>query len=182
MIKINKIIYSKRKTLCIEINKYGEIIARSPKNLSIDDIQKFVNEKSNWIYKQLHHRKNCILKAQQFLSKNKTNISKSVAYKTISNKVSQLSSTFGFKYNIIKITEAKTRWASCSNTNNLSFTKKVALLPDDILKYIIIHELAHTKEKNHGKNFWKIVQQIIPNYKTKIKWLKEHKYILISDL
>lgn len=182
MIKISKIIYSKRRTLCIQISKNGEIIIRSPKNLSIKNIQKFVNEKSCWINNKLNQRKNHIFKAQKFLDKNNRNISKKSAYIIISKRAKELSSTHGFKYNIIKVTNAKTRWGSCSYNNNLNFTKTITILPPDIIDYIIIHELAHTKEKNHGKNFWAIIKNIIPDYKNKIKWLKEHQHILTSDL
>lgn len=182
MIKINKLIYSKRKTLCIEISKNGELIIRSPKNLSQKNIEKFVNQKSPWINKKLVQRKNHILKTQKFLEQNLGNLSKKYAYEIISKKVAELSSTYDLKYNIIKVTNAKTRWGSCSSKNNLNFTKKIAILPVDIMEYIIIHELAHTKEKNHGKNFWTIIKNIIPDYKNKIEWLKEHQHILISDL
>ena len=182
MIQIYKIIYSKRKTLCIEISRDGKLIIRSPRTISKEKIQGFVNQKKAWINLKLQQKKNHILKAKKFLEKNNSDISKQSAYKIISPEVKRLSSTFNFKYATIKVTNAKTRWGSCSHKNNLNFTEKIALLPKEIMQYIIIHELAHTEEKNHGKKFWKIIKNIIPDYKIKIKWLKEHQNILNSDL
>lgn len=181
MEQIYKIIYSKRKTLCLEINKNAEIIIRSPRFLNKRKINKFVNQKMTWIIEKQTLKKTQIAKSNQFLFQQK-NITKKTAYNIIQKKVKELSSAFGFQYDKIKIGNARTRWASCSHKNTLCFTKKVAILPEPIIDYIIIHELAHTIEKNHGKKFWQIVKQIIPNYKTQIKWLREHQNILSRDL
>jgi predicted metal-dependent hydrolase len=181
MIQINKIIYSKRRTLCLEINKNGELIIRSPKFLTKEKIYKFLDRKLKWIESKQRLKNLQISKSEKYLSTAKK-ISKDEAFAIINQKTKELSSVFNFQYNKIKISNATTRWASCSYKNTLCFTKKVAILPEEIINYIIIHELAHTKEKNHGKKFWEIVSDIIPDYKIKIKWLKEHQNILSRAL
>ncbi len=180
MIQINKIIYSKRRTLCLEISKNGELIIRSPKFLTKEKIYKFVDQKLKWIESKQHLKNLQISKSEKYLSTAKK-ISKNEAFTIINQRTRELSSAFNFQYDKIKIGNATTRWASCSYKNILCFTKKVAILPVSIMDYIIIHELAHTKEKNHGKKFWKIVNDIIPDYKIKIKWLREHQHILSRD-
>lgn len=79
-----------------------------------------------------------------------------------------------FKYESFNINSAKTRWGSCSFKNHLHFTYKLALAPLDVINYIVIHELCHTKEKNHSKQFWDLVLYHCPNYKNCEKWLKEN--------
>ncbi|MEG1869673.1 MAG: M48 family metallopeptidase, partial [Oscillospiraceae bacterium] len=72
----------------------------------------------------------------------------------------------------IKITSANGRWGSCSWKNSLCFPYKIMLLPEELIDYIVVHELAHIREKNHSKNFYAEVEKYMPNYKQCIKQLK----------
>ncbi len=173
-----KIIYSKRRTLCLEIGKNAELIIRAPRRLSESQIYKFIEKKSAWIKSHQAKKLANISKVKELASKTDIRISRSDAYSIISKRTKELSSTYNFKYNTIKINSARTRWGSCSAKNNLNFTKKIAILPDNVKDYIIIHELSHTIEKNHSRKFWNIVKNIIPNYKKQQTWLKENGYIL----
>lgn len=67
--------------------------------------------------------------------------------------------------NKIGITSAKTRWGSCSGTNNLNFSWRLMMAEPEVIEYVIIHELAHIKEKNHGKQFWRLVEKYEPYYR-----------------
>jgi len=66
----------------------------------------------------------------------------------------------------------KTRWGSCSVKDSIIFNYYLAKLPEDIIEYIVIHELAHIRHKNHQKPFWNLVSQYCPDYKEKIKRLR----------
>ena len=79
---------------------------------------------------------------------------------------------YGFHYERIKITAARTRWGSYSSKGTLSFTWRLVMAPVEIIDYVVVHELAHTLEHNHGKAFWEKVKAITPDYKQKIAWLK----------
>lgn len=170
-----KIIRSKRKTLALEISSDASLIIRAPKLLPLPFIKKFVKQKQNWITqkqklirsrnKKLQNIKPRIITNQQALDK-------------ITPRVKHYSSISGFKYNKIKITSAQKRWGSCSIHNNLNFPKKLALAPDKIIDYVVIHELCHIKEKNHSFKFWNEVRKIMPNYKIHKKWLRENGYLL----
>ena len=73
----------------------------------------------------------------------------------------------------------KNRLGACTNTGKLIFNWKIAMMPCDIINYIIIHELSHLKHFNHSKKFWKYVEKFCPNYKEKENWLKENKNLII---
>jgi len=83
----------------------------------------------------------------------------------IPKRVEELSKKYGFDYNLIKIKNLNSRWGSCSSKKNLSFNFKLMYFNLNVIDYVIIHELCHLKELNHSKNFWKLVEGIIPNYK-----------------
>ena len=74
----------------------------------------------------------------------------------------------------VKITSAKTRWGSCSSNGNLNFTWRLVMAPLEVIDYVVLHELAHLKVKNHSSKFWKLVESIDPQYKLKRKWLRLH--------
>ena len=75
-----------------------------------------------------------------------------------------------FKYN-------KSNWGSCSAAGNINISTRLLFVPDDVLEYVCIHELAHLIEHNHSDRFWGVVEKAMPNYKEKINWLKENGHI-----
>lgn len=65
-------------------------------------------------------------------------------------------------------------WGSCSNKGNINISVRLFLAPKDVVEYVLIHELAHLQEQNHGKNFWRIVEKACPDYKKHELWLKNN--------
>ena len=78
----------------------------------------------------------------------------------------------GLSYGRITITSAKTRFGSCSSKGNISFSYLLMLYPDEAIDYVVVHELAHLVEMNHSSAFYKIVENILPDYKNRQKLLK----------
>ncbi len=99
---------------------------------------------------------------------------KEQAYVVISERVTQFAKRYGFTPKAVKITSAKTRWGSCSSNGNLSFSWRLVMAPLDVVDYVIVHELAHLRVKDHSSKFWKAVESIDPEYKRKRKWLREN--------
>ena len=71
---------------------------------------------------------------------------------------------YNFTYNTVRIKTSKTRWGSCSTQKNLNFNYKIALLPERIVDYIVVHELCHLEQMNHSPKFWALVAKTIPDY------------------
>lgn len=68
----------------------------------------------------------------------------------------------------------KSNWGSCSSKSNINLSSRLLFAPDDVIDYVIIHELSHLEEMNHSAKFWTLVSNAMPNYKEKEIWLKEH--------
>lgn len=96
------------------------------------------------------------------------------ALKVILVKVKNYASLMNVQYGRITIRNQKTRWGSCSSKGNLNFNCLLMLAPDEVVDYVVIHELCHLIEMNHSKAFWKQVEQMMPDYKKHRKWLKDH--------
>jgi predicted metal-dependent hydrolase len=72
---------------------------------------------------------------------------------------------FGLQPKSFRIKQQKTLWGSCSAKGNININLYLAFLPFELLEYVVIHELCHLKHHNHSKNFWGLVESILPNYK-----------------
>jgi len=92
----------------------------------------------------------------------------------LKEKVDYFSQIMGLKYNRITIKDQKTRWGSCSNLNNLNFNYRIIMAPENIMDYLVVHELSHIKHMNHSREYWEYLGQWIPDYKTKRRYLKEN--------
>ena len=91
------------------------------------------------------------------------------------NRVEKLAKTYGLVYNKVKINNAKTRWGSCSSENNINLSLQLMRLPDYLIDYVILHELAHTKVKNHSTQFWYFLDALTENKAKKLdKELKSY--------
>lgn len=86
----------------------------------------------------------------------------------------QYARKWGLSYRSIRITGAKTRWGSCSAKNSLNFTYRLAMLPLDMVDYVVAHELAHTRHHNHSADFWGFLGQMLPEFQTRRSWLKHN--------
>lgn len=76
--------------------------------------------------------------------------------------------------NSVKIKYNSSNWGSCSSHRNINLSSKLLFAPQEVIDYVIIHELAHLIEMNHSDKFWQLVQNIMPDYPSKEKWLKVH--------
>lgn len=103
---------------------------------------------------------------------------KKLAKSYIQERVEYYSKMFNFKYTSVSISSAKTCWGSCSYNNKLHFTYKLILCPIEIVDYIVVHELCHTKIKNHSTQFWELVKNCDNDYKKHEKWLKENRALV----
>jgi len=96
----------------------------------------------------------------------------------IPQRVSRLAALYGFEYQRIRITSARTRWGSCSSRGTLSFTWRLVMAPEDMIDYVIVHELVHLRIHNHSREFWTQVGLLMPDYKEKRLWLKKNASFL----
>jgi len=100
------------------------------------------------------------------------------AREVIEERVRFWSSRFGLTPAGITITGSWQRYGSCSPINRLSFSWRLLMVPYSVIDYIIVHELAHIREKNHSIKFWIYLESLMPGYKTQKLWLRENSHLL----
>jgi len=86
----------------------------------------------------------------------------------------------GVSYKRLTIRDQRSRWGSCSSNACLSFNWRLVLAPHDVLDYVVVHEVCHLVEMNHGARFWKLVEKRRPNYRETKKWLDEHGWEILT--
>jgi len=94
------------------------------------------------------------------------------AYKVLPPLIHESAKQHGFAFKKISIKHQKSKWGSCSIDGSLNFNIKMLLTPDYVIEYLIIHELAHTREFHHGDKFWQLVEECCPNYLEAEKYLR----------
>ena len=168
-----------RKTIAIQIQPDGNVVVRAPKRMRMEEIKRFVESKAEWIEKHLLNRTTF---NQEKLTDQEMKMLREKARAVVTEKVQYYAPLIGVTYNQIAIRAQHTRWGSCSSKGNLNFNCLLALVPMEVLDYVVVHELCHRKELNHSDRFWNEVAKILPDYKCRKKWLKENGSNLIARI
>lgn len=78
----------------------------------------------------------------------------------------------GISPRIVKVKDQKKRWGSCTSNKDIMFNFRCTMAPSNVLDYIVVHEMCHLVHLNHSKDFWNLVQTIMPDYKERKEWLR----------
>ena len=177
-----QIIRSSRRTLSLEIKADGTILVRAPLRLSEARIRKFVEEKQEWILKNLEKIQKRDEQKEQVarLSAIERQHLQNKACVVIPKRVAYFAEKIGVTYGKITLRQQKTRWGSCAANGNLNFNWLLILAPPGVLDYVVVHELCHRREMNHSQAFWKEVEAILPDYRERQKWLKDNGWRLME--
>ena len=172
-----ELIRTKRKTLALYVRQDGRIEVRAPLKTSKAYIDGFVTKKQDWItstqnkLNERHSVKKIIQLTQQEEAKYKKQ-----AGAFFQQKCQFFAEQMGLHHRSVKVNGARTRWGSCNRKGDINFTYRLIFAPEELIDYVVVHELAHTKEMNHSANFWTIVEQIMPDYKERRKKLREFQH------
>jgi len=100
---------------------------------------------------------------------------KQEAKEIITERANLYSRLTGWKFKLISITSAETRWGSCGTKGSINFAWKLIMAPLEVIDYVVIHELTHLAVRNHSAKFWDKVRDVVPDYKTRRKWLNDNR-------
>ena len=144
-----------------------------PRRQTLKNAQKFVEQKIDWI--KTHSKNMQILREK---SEELPKIKREEAREKLGNRLSELAQKHNFQYNRVSIRNQRTRWGSCSSKDNISLNMKLLHLPNHLIDYILLHELVHTRVKNHSEDFWNELETVVPNARIIDKQLREYQYCL----
>jgi len=163
---------SKRaKHVNISVKPFTGIRVAVPDGLSLKKAEEFVRAKTNWIQGHLYRMKQ-YEKEREIVSG--VGIDRTKAKRKLSGRLKYLAKKHGFTYNRVFIRNQKTRWGSCSHKNNISLNMKIVRLPEELMDYVILHELTHTRVKDHSNAFWTELDRLVINGKSMASRLREY--------
>ncbi len=161
-----RLIRSSRKTLSLQITREGEVLVRAPYRVPRDAIDQLVIEKDNWIQTHLARRQTW-LSAHPEPSHEEEAALRRKAKEVLPPLVEQYAQRMGLKPRAVTITGARTRFGSCSGSDRLSFSWRLMQYPSEAIAYVVVHELAHIAHKNHGSDFYALVETWMPDWKSR---------------
>jgi predicted metal-dependent hydrolase len=164
-----RVIRSRRRTIGLEVGLDGTVTARIPARVSLSEAKEFVEEKQDWILKNQERMRDRREKTESVCW---TDVKSEEAPwitgeggELFREKISRWAEIMGVEYHNIRIKDVRSRWGSCSSSKNLNFSWKVFVMPERVVDYLVVHELAHLKQMNHSPAFWAIVEEYIPDYR-----------------
>ncbi len=167
-----ELIRSSRKTLALEITRDCRVLVRAPLRLSQSRIDAFVAQHADWIAEHLLRQRELAAAAPPPPTAAQIAALKARAQAVLPPKVADWSRKIGVHPTGLKITTAKKRYGSCSGTNSLCFSCFLMNSPEAAIDLVVVHELCHIREKNHGPGFYALLAHYLPDYQERKKLLK----------
>ena len=165
-----EIIRSKRRSMAIQIRTDGSVVVRVPTRASDRAVKRFVSAHARWIADNRQE----MFERRKKLADNPYDIpaweslsaaDKKIAKQKIMEHVDYYANRMEIDYGSISMRNQKSRWGSCSSKGNLNFNYRLAYLPEELLDYVVVHELAHRRHMDHSAAFWEEVETYYPAYR-----------------
>jgi len=165
------------KNLRITIKCDKTITVTMPRRGNLDEAKEFLLSKTSWIQKHLR-------KIDQYADFRVTpglNIDLEKAQTELFNRLNYFSEKYNFSYNRAVFRCQKTKWGSCSVRNNINLNINLAMLPEHLQDYVLLHELVHTKHKNHGREFWAELDRLTGDARKLRKEMRKYRLNATTD-
>ncbi len=166
---------TRSRSVTLSITEEGELRVSFPLRISSHVAEQFIHKKARWILKKMEQMKSSDRKIVR-LSRSQIPVLKKATRVLVLDRLEHFNQFYNFTYNRISIRNQKSRWGSCSRKKNLNFNYKMAALPAHLSDYIVVHELCHLGELNHSKDFWALVEKVVPRWKEHKKELHSYSF------
>lgn len=170
---------SKRaKHVNISVKPFTGVRVAVPDGLSFKKAEEFVWAKTDWIQRHLYRMKQYEQESTIYPDA-PVDIKRAEAKRKLNRRLKHLAGKHGFTYNKVFFRNQKTRWGSCSHKNNISLNMKIICLPEELMDYVILHELLHTRVKDHSNDFWTELDRLVADGKGMASRLREYRAVLL---
>ena len=157
------------RAMRITVHPDARVVLTVPRSFSTIAVERFLSKHAQWIERALARtRKKKIIR----LARKDIPVLKRRAAAQASARCAHFANIYSVRFKRISIRAQKSRWGSCSRSGTVSFNYKIAVLPQHVADYIIIHEICHLAEMNHSKKFWELVAREVPEHRAISKELR----------
>lgn len=156
----------RRKTLAIEVGRDGAVRVHAPRRVPLREIERFVAAHGEWIARA-QARQKARAQAHPEPDHERQAALLARANAILPGLTAQWADRMGLYPTGLRITSARTRFGSCSGKNSICFSWRLMDYPDEAVEYVVVHELAHIAHKNHGPQFWALVERYLPDWRAR---------------
>ena len=165
------VIRSHRRTMALEVTREGTALVRAPLRASDTDIARFVDTHRDWLATHMARRQ-AYLAAHPAPAPQQLEAWRQQAKAVLPGRVAYWAQRMGVQPAAVTITAARTRYGSCSGKNSLCFSCFLMNCPDAAMDLVVVHELCHIQVKNHGPDFYALLEQVLPDWRERKKLLR----------
>lgn len=162
----------KARYMRLAVRPGGEVVLTAPERFPLPIIEKFLAQHAEWIERSV--RKMRGLKSLPAYGRREYKARREAARRLVHERLLFWNSFYHFKYNRVAIKNTRSLWGSCSRRGNLNFSYALVHLPRELADYVVVHELCHLREANHGPRFWALVAKAIPDYARRRRELRTY--------
>ena len=166
------VVLSDRKSVAIQVKRDLSVVVRAPRSINESELERIVEKNREWIERQLEKMSSLPAPPPEPTPDELDRLTE-LAKRTLPERVEHYSKIMSLTSTGITITSAKSRYGSCSPKNRLSFSCRLMQKPLEAIDYVVVHELAHIRHKNHGKEFYALIASVLPDHKERRAMLRE---------
>lgn len=165
------------KHINLSVKPFKGVRIAVPRGVSFDEAVAVARSKRQWLRQHLDRM--ALVEQQIIAQQGGPDIDRNLARKVLVTRLDLLADRFGFRYNRVFIRNQKTRWGSCSQKNNINLNVNLVRLPQRLIDYTILHELVHTRVKNHGPAFWLALERCVADPRALDRELNQYWMLLV---
>ena len=160
--------------LGLRVHPGGLVVVTVPPRASQASVFHFMRRYRDWVERARERMSRFQPRPSRAEARRAYALHKEAARRQAYAKIALFAPAYGVSVSAVSIRDQKTRWGSCSRNGRLSFNYRIALLPERLAEYIVVHELCHLLAFDHSKRFWALVARTVPEHKSLRKTLHAH--------
>ena len=157
--------------MSVEVDTNGSVLVRAPRFAPRWQIEAFVKERAEWINRARERQAKRLKNLPDIREEDKPYYVKQ-AKAVLPGKIRRYAASMGVEPMGLTVTSARTRFGSCSGKNRLSFSWRLMAYPEAAIDYVVVHELAHIRYKDHSRAFYAFIESVLPDYRERIRILQ----------
>lgn len=179
-----EVIRSRRKSLSLELRPDGRVLLRAPLWVTRRQLEAFAEKNRSWIDRKQEEarlRREAAPAVPPLTEEELKDLQKRGRL-LFARRAAYYAPLVGVDYGRISVRRQRSKWGSCSSQGNLNFNCLLLLAPEEVLDYVVVHELCHRLEMNHSPRFWANVRRVLPDYERSRRYLRENGAALMARL